>query len=392
VHTEDIERVVGAEDLLEAGHAPQAEQAADETDDDRAHQPDVAGRRRDRDEPGDRARRGAEHRRLAFVHRLAERPAEHRGRSRGERVHERERRRAIGLERRTRVEPEPADPQQRGTDHRQRQVVRRHRLAAIADPLADQERADEARDRGVDVHDGAAGEVERAPLPDQARLGVHRVDDVLAGVGVRAHPEPHHVGDRRIAEREPQDHEQQHRREFDALGERADDQAAGDPGESRLERAEHEFGDVDLLAERRRRREDAGRRIEDAVQEEPVEAAEERIALGEREAVAVQRPQHDDQRERHHHLHQHRQHVLAAHQAAVEERESRHRHHDDEQRRDEHPRRVALVEFGRRGGGGCRRGLRFRTGRCCGLGGRGRSRVLRERRSAEAQDREAEGQ
>jgi hypothetical protein len=62
-----------------------------------------------------------------------------------------------------------------------------------------------------------------------------RVDDFLGGVGVRTHPEPDHVGDRQVAEGEPQHHEQQHGGELDALGKGADDQAAGDGGEGGLE-------------------------------------------------------------------------------------------------------------------------------------------------------------
>ena len=51
----------------------------------------------------------------------------------------------------------------------QRQVVRRHRRRAVADALADQQRADQAGDARVDVHDRAAGEVERALLEQEAR-------------------------------------------------------------------------------------------------------------------------------------------------------------------------------------------------------------------------------
>ena len=86
-----------------------------------------------------------------------------------------------------------------------------------------------------------------APIcQSQPALRVHRVDDVGSGVRVRARPEPDHVRDRQVGEREPQHHEQQHRRELHALGERAEDQAAGDGGERRLER------DVDELGDRRR--------------------------------------------------------------------------------------------------------------------------------------------
>ena len=42
------------------------------------------------------------------------------------------------------------------------------RLLAVADALADDQRADEAGDAGVDVHDRAAGEVERAGAGEPA--------------------------------------------------------------------------------------------------------------------------------------------------------------------------------------------------------------------------------
>src|SRR5688572_33108589 len=50
-----------------------------------------------------------------------------------------------------------------------------------------------------------------------------------------AHPEPHHVRDRRVAEREPQHDEREHRAELGALGKRAEDQTAGDGREGCLE-------------------------------------------------------------------------------------------------------------------------------------------------------------
>ena len=75
----------------------------------------------------------------------------------------------VRLEVRADVEAEPADPQQRGADHDQRHVVRRHRRRAVALALADQQAADEAGDAGVDVHDRAAREVERAFLEQEAR-------------------------------------------------------------------------------------------------------------------------------------------------------------------------------------------------------------------------------
>ena len=142
-----------------------------------------------------------------------------------------------------------------GADHGHGQVVRRHLLLAEADALAHQVGAHQARDAGVDVHHRAAREVERAPLPDHAGLGVELVDDLGVRVRVRAHPEPHHVRDRRVGEREPQHHEDQHRGELHALGEGAQDQRAGDRRERGLEGDEEQLRDRRGLGERRRHRE-----------------------------------------------------------------------------------------------------------------------------------------
>ena len=97
---------------------------------------------------------------------------------------------------------------------------------------------------------------------------------------------------------------------------------ARDPGERHLERREQILGNVDALAERRGGHEIAGR-VEHARQERAVEAAEECVAAGERDAVTVERPQHRQHAEGDEHLHRNRQHVLRAHHAAVEQREAR---------------------------------------------------------------------
>ena len=67
----------------------------------------------------------------------------------------------------------------------QDEVVRRHVLGAEAAALAEHEGADQAGDAGVDVHHGAAGEVEHAPVAEEAAA-------------------PHPVGDRRVDDQRPQ--------------------------------------------------------------------------------------------------------------------------------------------------------------------------------------------
>ena len=230
--------------------------------------------------------------------------------------------------------------------------MRREGFLAEADALANHERTDESGDCRVDVHDRAARKVEGAPLPQQARLRAHG-GAISTDVRVRAHPEPHHVGNRCVAEGEPQGHEQQHRREFYAFGKRSDDETAGDCRERHLEANERKLWNVDPAAEGCANTERTRDVIPDTLQKQSVEATEKGVAFSERNAVTVNRPENDDERERYEHLHQHRQHVLAADQAAVEQRETRDGHHNDQERGDEHPRRVALVD------GRCRRGRSF---------------------------------
>ena len=59
--------------------------------------------------------------------------------------------------------------------------MRRLDLARIADPLAEQQAADEAGDAGVDMDDGAAGEIERAQFEQEAGIGEDRVESGLRG-------------------------------------------------------------------------------------------------------------------------------------------------------------------------------------------------------------------
>ena len=68
----------------------------------------------------------------------------------------------IGAERRAAVEAEPADPQQTGADHRQREIVGREIVGAVAAPLAEHIGGDQAGDAGIEMHHRAAGEIEHA--------------------------------------------------------------------------------------------------------------------------------------------------------------------------------------------------------------------------------------
>src|SRR5580700_1396169 len=81
----------------------------------------------------------------------------------------------IGAERRAAIEAEPADPQQSGADHRERQIVGYEIVRAVAAAGAEQIGADQAGDSGIEVYDGTAGKIEhagtlqKAATPDPVR-------------------------------------------------------------------------------------------------------------------------------------------------------------------------------------------------------------------------------
>ena len=86
--------------------------------------------------------------------------------------------------------------------------------------LAEHDRAHQAGNAGIDVHHGAAGEVEHLTRRPSCRQEAVR-------------PRPNARSG--IDEDRPQAHEPQHRREFHALGEGAGDQRRRDDGEGHLE-------------------------------------------------------------------------------------------------------------------------------------------------------------
>ena len=364
---EHVERVVIAERVLHHGAEEQADHADHETEHDRAHWTGVTGGGCHRHQSGDRAGNRAEHGGMSLDDPLREHPGQRRRRRGNEGVGHGERRAAAGFEVRSGVEAEPAHPQQRSADHRHGQRMRSHQVLAVADALADQEGANQAGDAGIDVHHGAAGEVDRAFLEDEAGVGqegglggferglrrglgstvsgrFHRLE--RGRDGVRSGPVPNHVRDREIDQRHPERDEQRHRRELHAFGEGADDEGGGDRREGHLEADIDQLGDVDVRGEGRRLRIEDGLAFRRDVQEGLREAADEVGAAGEGQAVAVQRPQDGDDADAIEHLHQHREHVLGADQAAIEQRKAGNRHQQYQHRRGQHPGVVALVDGG----------------------------------------------
>ncbi len=79
----------------------------------------------------------------------------------------------VGRDRAAGVEAEPADPQHGGADHGVAQVMRRHGGGRIALALAEHRGRHQTGDTGIDVHHGAAGEIQHAPVPHQSQPPPH---------------------------------------------------------------------------------------------------------------------------------------------------------------------------------------------------------------------------
>ena len=109
---------------------------------------------------------------------------------------------------------------------------------------------------------------------------------------------------RQIREGKPQCGEQQHSGELHPFGKSTHNQCNGDSGEGSLKNHEGKFRNHHALAEGCRISNTAGDRIKDALQKQPVKSADKCIALRERQRVAVNGPQHNNQRENSEHLHQ----------------------------------------------------------------------------------------
>src|SRR6187402_1759238 len=177
VDAHDIERVVEARLVLQLDRQG-TDRAGDQAEHDGPERrQDVTGRG-DRDQARDGARCGPDRGGLAVLDLLHDQPAE-RGSSRsGEGVDPGDRGDAVDGGLGTGVEPEPAEPQHRGADERQRHVVRLVHALLEADAATEHQRQRETRGTGVDVDRRSTGEVVDAD--DVSEEAVTEVEDRVA--------------------------------------------------------------------------------------------------------------------------------------------------------------------------------------------------------------------
>ena len=152
-------------------------------------------------------------------------PAQHAEAAGDQRVEEDRRGRAVGGQRRTGVEPEPAEPQQADAEQHEGQVVRAHRVVLEADARAEHQRQRQRRRAGDDLDDQAARVVAAhrawtASRPAPTPSARPRAYTATVQTGDEDHPG----------------------RELGAVGDGAADQCGGDDREGQLEGGEQQFG------------------------------------------------------------------------------------------------------------------------------------------------------
>ena len=340
--TEHIQRVIHLQQFLQARSAPQTDHTAHQTDDDgtaHTHETSSGG---NRDQTRYRTRSSTQHRWLAFDHPLGSQPGQRCSGGSNPGIHEGQRSSTTGFQGRTGVETEPAEPQQRGTDHGEGQVVRRHGFTTVTNPLASDVSNHQTRHSGVNVHHRTTGKVERALL-EQIACGCTRCFSGFSrSIGIRTGPEPHHVGNREVGQRKPGGDAEQYCRELDTFSPGTHDQRTGNGSKRTLEDHEGQLGNRDTF------REGTGQRITgNALQQDLVERAKEgviqRMSFSKSDAIAIDHPQQTDQGKHHKHLDEQRQHVLLANQTAVEEGQTRDRHQDNKCGTNHDPGVIGLV-------------------------------------------------
>ncbi len=149
--------------------------------------------------------------------------------------------------------------------------VRRLVPVELADARAEDDRQGERREATGGVHDARAGEVDGAVPPAEA---VTELGEEAAA--------PHPVAVDRVDDRAHRDLGEEERGERDPLGDGADDDVAGRLHEHDLEQEEGEHTDVVAVA---------------ALQEEPVEPDEPRVAVREDAAQGGQATEVGDRRD-----------------------------------------------------------------------------------------------
>ena len=225
---------------------------------------------------------------------------------------------------RSSVEAEPADPQQSGAHHGERQIEWRQIFGAVTMAPAHHLRRDQAADSGAEMHHQPSGKIQHARGAEEAAA-------------------PYPMGQRNIDEHEPAGGKQQIGRKPHPVGDGARHQRY------RYDRKRH------LVEHEQAFRNSLGCGI-DAVhghadQKPAIERPEPGTVADEHQRITQHHPENRNDRYGCKALRHGGQHVLLAHHAGIEQRQPRYRHHQHQRCGYDHPRGVGgadVRDFGKR--------------------------------------------
>lgn len=221
VDSESVEGIVVAEFEFD-GAGVIAEETGKEADDDPREGSDHPASGGDGDEPGDGSGTGPEKAGFAAADPFDGGPGEGSGSGGEVGGDEGVDGELIGGESAAGVETEPSEPEESRADEGDGEVVREERFVAVADPFADEDRADEGGDSGADVDDRSSGEIEGGE------------DGVRVGGIEEAGGRPDPMGEGAIDEGAPEDGIENHSLELHPFGEGAADESGSDDEEHHL--------------------------------------------------------------------------------------------------------------------------------------------------------------
>ncbi len=318
MNTEGIQGVVVSQLPLDEGNGGIADHADAHADEDGVQRGNKAAGRGDGDQTGHGARDGAQNGRCTGKAPLDQGPGQSRRRCRRLGRHEGVGGQFIRPEGASRIEPEPAEPQERAAQDGERQVVRTERLFVVADPFAQHQRHDQGGNARTHMDDDSAGKIEGAQLSHPA-----------------AHP-PDPVGQRIIDQGGPEDRQDEERGELHPFRKGADDQGRGDDGEHRLKDHKHEMGNGGGVV--------CVGGASHPLQSRPFQGADDPPARigAESQRVSVQNPLQADHAHDGEALHEDGKDILPAHQAAIEKGQAG-RHDKNQYRGYQDPRRISCI-------------------------------------------------
>lgn len=319
VATEGVQRVVVFEMSLDAGDEEVADARRGEADEEgrrAVHEARCGG---DADEAGYDAGHEADGGDFLMDEFIQDRPDEAGGAGSDARIGQRLRHHSGGREACAGVEAEPAEPEEAGAEADIGDIVRTNGCCAEVFPFSDEDGCGESGEAGRYMNDGAAGEVQRAHIADEAAYA------------------PDHVAHRVIHEGAPQQDEEAVCGETRPFHDAAGNDGRRQDGEGHLEHAEQDVWDGGGVIR-------VGFHTY-AIEEGPVQIPDDAAHIrAEGQRISEKEPLHgeDGQADEGHH---HRiQRVFAAYEAAIEKAERR-RHDEDQQRRHSHIRHIAGREF-----------------------------------------------